>query len=40
MYDFKKIEEEARAVWKKNEKEIRDAITKTDVKKPLFSFLE
>ena len=40
MYDFKKIEQESRKIWKKHEKEIRNAIVKTDPKKPLFSFLE
>src|SRR4030042_3242948 len=40
MYDFKRIEQEARKIWKKNGKEIKEAIVKTDSKKPLFSFLE
>jgi isoleucyl-tRNA synthetase len=40
MYDFKKIEEDARKVWKANSKKINDAIVKRNPKKPLFSFLE
>lgn len=39
MYDFKKVEEEARKIWKKYQKEIKKAI-QNDPKKPLFSFLE
>ena len=39
MIDFKTIEEDAREVWKKNEKEIKKAI-QDDPKKKLFSFLE
>jgi isoleucyl-tRNA synthetase len=39
MYNFKEIEEEARKVWKKKDKEIEKAI-QDDSKKPLFSFLE
>ncbi|MCL5018541.1 MAG: isoleucine--tRNA ligase [Candidatus Pacearchaeota archaeon] len=39
MYEFKRIEEEAREVWKKHKKEIEKAI-QNDPKKPLFSFLE
>ncbi len=39
MYDFKKIEEEARKIWKKNQKAIAEAI-QDDSKKPIFSFLE
>ncbi|MFH1585730.1 MAG: isoleucine--tRNA ligase [archaeon] len=39
MYDFKKVEEEARAVWKKNKKEIGKAVF--DIKgRKTFSFLE
>ena len=40
MYDFKKVQDESREVWKKNQKEIRKAIVERDPKKPLFSFLE
>ncbi len=41
MYDFKKIEEEARKVWKKYSKEIKQAIQEENTEnKPLFSFLE
>ena len=40
MYNFKEIEEKSRKTWKKKEKEIKNAIIKTDSKKPLFSFLE
>ncbi|MDP2628747.1 MAG: isoleucine--tRNA ligase, partial [Nanoarchaeota archaeon] len=39
MYDFKKVEEEARKIWKKNKKEIDKAV-QDNQKKPLFSFLE
>jgi len=39
MYEFKKIEEEARKEWKKKSKEIEKAIS-DNPKKPLFSFLE
>lgn len=39
MYDFKKIEEDARKVWKKYSKEIKQAV-QDNPKKPLFSFLE
>lgn len=39
MYDFKKIEEESRKVWKKYKKEIDKAIH-LEKGKPLFSFLE
>ena len=39
MYDFKKIEEDAKKVWKKYRKEIDKAI-QDNPKKPLFSFLE
>jgi isoleucyl-tRNA synthetase len=39
MYDFKKVEEGARKVWKKYKKEIEKAIQE-DPKKKLFSFLE
>ncbi len=39
MYDFKKIEEETRNVWKKQNKEIERAI-QDNPKKKLFSFLE
>ncbi|MBT3405141.1 isoleucine--tRNA ligase [archaeon] len=38
-YDFKKIEEEARKIWKKKKKEIEKAIH-DEPKKPIFSFLE
>jgi len=38
-YEFKKIEEEARKLWKKKDKEINAAI-KNNPKKKLFSFLE
>jgi len=40
MYDFKKVEEDARKVWKTNSKKINDAIVKRNPKKKLFSFLE
>jgi isoleucyl-tRNA synthetase len=39
MYEFKKVEEEARKVWNKRKKEIEKAL-QNDPKKPLFSFLE
>lgn len=39
MYDFKKIEEDARKLWKKKQKEIDKAIH-FEKGKPLFSFLE
>src|SRR4030065_1789376 len=39
MYDFKKIEKIAREKWKKNKKEIKEAV-QDNPKKPLFSFLE
>lgn len=39
MYDFKKIEETARAKWKKFKKKIDEAV-QDDPKKKLFSFLE
>lgn len=39
MIDFKKIEEDARKVWKANSKDIRNAVL-NDSKKPMFSFLE
>mgnify|MGYP001607813519 CR=1 FL=1 len=39
MYDFKKIEEESRKVWKKQKKEIEKAV-QDNPKKKLFSFLE
>lgn len=39
MYDFKKIEEESRKIWKKHSKEIEKSI-QNNPKKPLFSFLE
>ena len=39
MYNFKEIEEEARKVWKKNEKEIEKAV-QDNPKKPIFSFLQ
>ncbi|MFH1787354.1 MAG: isoleucine--tRNA ligase [archaeon] len=39
MYDFKKIEEDARKVWKKHKREIENAV-QDQPKKPLFSFLE
>ena len=35
MYDFKKIEEEARKVWKKHKKIIKQAV-QDDLKKPIF----
>ncbi len=40
MYNFKEIESEAREVWKKHEKKIKESFLKRDPKKPLFSFLE
>ncbi len=39
MYDFKKVEEESRKIWKKYKKEIDKAIH-LEKGKPLFSFLE
>ncbi|MBR9706493.1 isoleucine--tRNA ligase [Candidatus Pacearchaeota archaeon] len=39
-YEFKEIEESARKVWKKYNKEIRKATVKDDSSKKLFSFLE
>ncbi|MBD3247408.1 isoleucine--tRNA ligase [Candidatus Pacearchaeota archaeon] len=39
MYKIKKVEEEARKVWKKYNKEIEKAV-QNNPKKPLFSFLE
>jgi len=39
MYDFKKVEGEARAVWKKNKKDI-DRAVQDNKKKKVFSFLE
>ena len=39
MYDFKKVEEDAREVWKKNKKEIANAV-QDNPKRKLFSFLE
>jgi len=39
MYDFKKVEEEARKLWKKHKKDIEKAI-QDNPKKKLFSFLE
>ncbi|MEK6913207.1 MAG: isoleucine--tRNA ligase [Nanoarchaeota archaeon] len=39
MYNFKEIEEKARGVWKKQQKEITKSI-QDNSKKPLFSFLE
>lgn len=39
MYEFKIVEEEAKKVWEKQEKEIEKAL-QNDSKKPLFSFLE
>ena len=39
MLDFKEIEQEARKVWKKKEKEIKKAV-QNNPKKKLFSFLE
>ena len=39
VYDFKKIEEEARKIWKKKDKEIDKAI-QDNSKKKIFSFLE
>ncbi len=39
MYDFKKIEQIAREKWKKQKKEINQAV-QDNPKKPLFSFLE
>lgn len=38
-HDFKKVEEEARKIWKKHKKEI-DAAVFDQPKKPMFSFLE
>lgn len=39
MYDFKKVEEESRKIWKKHQEDIDKAIH-LEEKKPLFSFLE
>lgn len=39
MYDFKRVEEFAREIWKKEEKEIKKAI-QDNLEKPIFSFLE
>src|SRR3990167_7779036 len=39
MYDFKKVETEARKIWKKHKAGIKKAV-QYDSKKPLFSFLE
>ena len=39
MIDFKSIEEKARKVWKKYDKEIKNAV-QDDTNKKLFSFLE
>jgi isoleucyl-tRNA synthetase len=39
-YNFKDIEENARKVWKKNEKEIKKATIEDNPKRKLFSFLE
>ena len=39
MYNFKAVEKNARAIWKKHKKEIGKAIL-DDPRKPLFSFLE
>ena len=39
MYNFKTVEEEARKIWKKKQKEIKAAV-QNNLKKPLFSFLE
>ena len=39
MYDFKKIEEDIRKIWKLKNKEIKKAV-QDNLKKPLFSFLE
>jgi len=39
MYDFKKVEVDARKVWKKHDKEIKKAV-QDNVKKKIFSFLE
>jgi isoleucyl-tRNA synthetase len=39
MYNFKKVEKEARKIWEKYEKE-RERALHDDPKKPLFSFLE
>ncbi|MDD5193666.1 MAG: isoleucine--tRNA ligase [Candidatus Nanoarchaeia archaeon] len=39
MYDFKTIEEDARKIWNKNQKEIKKAI-QDNPKKKVFSFLE
>ncbi len=38
--EIKEIEQKAREVWKKHEKEIKKATTDLNEKKPLFSFLE
>ena len=40
MYEFKKIEEIARKVWKKHKKEITKAVVEDDKKKKVFSFVE
>lgn len=39
MYDFKKVEEETRKFWKKNEKKFKQSV-EDDKKKKIFSFLE
>ncbi len=39
MYDFNKLQEFAREIWKKNAKKIKEAV-QNNPKKPLFSFLE
>jgi len=39
MINFKEVEEKVRKIWKKNEKEIKNAV-QDDKKKKLFSFLE
>src|SRR3990167_4352417 len=39
MYDFKKVETEARKIWKKHKAGIKKAV-RYDSKRPLFSFLE
>ena len=39
MLDFKKIEQDARKVWKKKEKEIKKAV-QDNPKKKLFSFYQ
>ena len=40
MYDFKKVEDDAKKVWKKNRSGIKKAIIEGNSKKQLFSFLE